>query len=243
MSALALTALAFSRPGVDVAEVQAANERIAGQVAQEEADASAAREAAVEATRTHFSYPPVGEPLNVLFVGDSITYGLYASTQSASYASLLTEHLAEGGEVKPTTVAAPGRTVVDSLNAKTPVDQDLTFVLLGNNDISKLDLPTFKAKYQELLTRLHSESPQGKIVCVSPFVDSSYGPDYVAAEVADCKAAGARFVDIRHITRDPANHSVVGTPWFGGVAEDTSHPSDKGHAAISEAISQTLVAD
>lgn len=198
-----------------------------------------AAEDAREANNVQVTRPADG-PLRVLFVGDSITYGLSAEDQDRGYRPLMVDALSTGGpvqELRANRAGADTGTVSGILNAPTGVD--LAIVELGTNDVvEKTAIPRFKANYGSLLDRIRHESPGVPLLCAGTW-GSEGGADgsdaYNAVIEEECTELGGTFVSLYGLYPDEANRGPAGRDVFGGTSDDF-HPNDRGYRAIAELL-------
>ena len=179
-----------------------------------------------------------GEPLRVLFAGDSITVGRDASTREASYRSLMTATLQGARPVESDRIGNSGRTTTDvlpeALNAAETYG--LLVVELGTNDVHKSTLPKFAADYPALLDALRSKSPDAALVCAGAWDKSPAAASVDRVIQAECVKRGGRFVPLSGFYADKANQSTPGQPHWDGGQTDGNHPNDAGHRLIADAL-------
>ena len=183
---------------------------------------------------------PAEGPLRVLFVGDSITYGLSAEDQDRGYRPLMVDALSAGGpveELRANRVGADTGTVSGILNAPTGVD--LAIIELGTNDVvEKTTIPQFRANYGSLLERIRHESPGAPLLCVGTW-GSEGGADgsdaYNAVIDDECDDRGGTFASLYGLYPEEANRGPAGRDVFGGTS-DNFHPNDRGYRAIADLL-------
>lgn len=204
---------------------------------------AAASSSAADAAKVHVSLPS-GRPLQVLFSGDSVTHGFYATSRSKTWPALVAGKL--GGSVTVANTAIPGYTVTDGLKEPIPAGIDLAFVMYGNNDIDKSTLAAYRRDYALLLAHIRAKDPQAQIVCVSPWESAAYtahgssAAQFAAAARQACTAAGGHFVDVMSLFTSTLN-AQVGAPYAEGTAPDNAHPSDAGHALIASTVLAQII--
>ncbi|GGH93718.1 SGNH/GDSL hydrolase family protein [Arthrobacter liuii] len=204
----------------------------------------------VKVDDTAASTPPVDKPLavqripgkslRVLFSGDSLTGGLYASSQATAFQWLMVDALKKSGPIEQMSSALSGGTTVEvSQKYTVPGGLDLAVVELGTNDKAKATpISDFRAAYVDLLNKITAGSPGVALVCAGVWEDVNGGPDalpYNNVISSECTARGGRFVNLTPIYKNPATIGPVGVPSFGGVS-DNFHPNDTGHRAIADAL-------
>lgn len=182
---------------------------------------------------------PADGPLRVLFAGDSLTGGLYASTQQNAYKWLMLSALENGGPVREFNTAVTGGTAVDVSGKYTvPAGLNVAVVELGTNDRGKnTPIPEFTAAYESLLTRITSGSPGVALVCAGIWETAPGGSTGLYNGVIDkeCSGHGGRFVSLTPIYAKGDAIGPAGKPAFGGTSDDF-HPNDTGHREIADAL-------
>jgi lysophospholipase L1-like esterase len=182
--------------------------------------------------------PHVEGPARLLFIGDSLTGGYYASDYWHSFPALVATRLR--GQIVRSTIYY-GHTavnVIDEMNLVAPPSVDLAIVELGIDDIGESNLPTFRQDYAELMARLRRANPAVILVCLSLWQDQT-------AQVWDdtvrtlCTQAGGHFADIAPLYANEAYHGPLGRPTWVGPG-DWFHPNDAGHAAIAAVVLRAL---
>lgn len=181
-----------------------------------------------------------GEPLRVLFAGDSLTGGLHASVQAKGFKWLMLSSIKKTGPVEEFSSALSGGTTLEvSGGYEVPMDLDLAVVELGTNDKAKATpIPEFQKAYVDLLNRVRAGSPKAVLVCAGVWEDVNGGPDslpYNNVISKECTSRGGRFVTLTPIYKNRASIGPVGVPAYGGTS-DSFHPNDTGHKAIADAL-------
>ncbi|TFD26324.1 SGNH/GDSL hydrolase family protein [Cryobacterium cryoconiti] len=176
-------------------------------------------------------------PLRVLFVGDSISYGLNAQRQDLGFRPLMVDALAKGGPVQEFHTNRAGATThAVSRLVDVPEGLDLAVVELGTNDVVDQTAPDdFARSYRALLHRVHTESPGVPLLCVGTW-GSAGGADgsdtYNALIDRECARQGGAFVSLYGLYPIEANRGPAGRKVFGGTS-DRFHPNDTGYRAIA----------
>jgi acyl-CoA thioesterase-1 len=187
---------------------------------------------------------PAGRPLRVLFVGDSLTVGYYASRRNTAFPALVTAALRAHAPVREAVRARSG--VTASYWAVRPLPSaDLVVLELGTNDYRKEPTPhaTFERDYRRLIANVRARSPHARLLCVSLWRTSHYRYggatllSYNRIVARNCR--GGAFVWISELYDTEAARDPAGLPSFLGRT-DGFHPNDTGHRAIAKAIEQTL---
>jgi lysophospholipase L1-like esterase len=172
-----------------------------------------------------------GRPTSVLFTGDSLTGGYFASRVSQSFPALISNVI---GPVTQQTAQRANQTLSTvSGITNVPTGLDLAVVELGTNDWNETPLNTFRNQYDALVERIRAASPDAAIVCLGVWRDNTNGYD---AEIQDsCLAANGIFVPIARLYRPTQNRGPAGVRVERGTSDDF-HPNDRGHAVIANAV-------
>lgn len=182
---------------------------------------------------------PAGGPLRALWAGDSLTGGLYASTQQNAYKWLMLAALQQHGRVQEYNTAVTGGTAVEvSKNYQVPSGLNLAVVELGTNDRAvNTPIADFTAAYDSLLTRITSGSPGVALVCAGIWEQKSGQSTsaYNSVIQKTCTARGGQFVTLTPIYDKGDAIGPVGKPAYGGTSDDF-HPNDTGHREIAQAL-------
>jgi lysophospholipase L1-like esterase len=183
--------------------------------------------------------------LHVLFAGDSLTGGLYASTQENAFKWRMLASMQQSGSVDESNSALSGGTTLQ-VSEKYPVPSglDLAVVELGTNDQgNQVPMDTFTDSYSALLDKIRASSDHVKIVCAGVWEangGSATESDYDVKIRSLCSQAGGVFVSLRQIYTKPDVIGPVGAKAWLGTADDF-HPNDKGHQLIADALLQRIV--
>jgi lysophospholipase L1-like esterase len=169
------------------------------------------------------------DALRVLFVGDSITGGFFASTEAAGFKQVM---IAGMGKVEQTT-AARARQTLSTVSGITdvPSNVDLAVVELGTNDVGiPTPLDAFREQYTGLLTKITTASPKAAILCAGTWTDN--GSRYDRVIESACVKAGGRFVPLAALFDTSDFHGPANVATRNGES-DVFHPNDSGHQAIA----------
>ncbi|MHA7194103.1 SGNH/GDSL hydrolase family protein [Paenarthrobacter nitroguajacolicus] len=179
---------------------------------------------------------PTGRATRVLFTGDSLTGGFFATSKAKAFPALVQEAV---GEVEVTQAAMAHQTLTTvSRVTDVPADLDLAVVELGTNDVSvPTPIKDFETQYTELLGKIQKTSPKAAIVCVSTWAAGGQAYDDVISKA--CQSVAGRYVSVADANKNPANHGPAGVETEVGVS-DTFHPNDAGHRAIADSILKAL---
>lgn len=174
------------------------------------------------------------------FVGDSLTIGLYATSQAQAYPELVASAL----HAQPVIQATSG-IAATSLNPRMPLPTRVKIVVveLGTNDLSQR-VQDFQRSYQALIGRLNRASARTTFVCLGLWrgaADSAppAGAPPAAFDEAIARVCPGSFVALAPLYMDPSVHGPAGRPTWKGAA-DWFHPNDEGHRRIADAVVEVL---
>lgn len=176
----------------------------------------------------------------ILFLGDSLTSGYYASLRESSFAALVLERLTErDGEVERVTAAWPGGVTKVATYSDIPGGLDVAVVGLGTNDSLRTAPWVFARQYGDLLSRIRTSSPGAEVVCLGLWRSPWRAWPYDRAIERLAAKRGATYRPLSDLYVDAANRGPAGVPVEHGVSDDF-HPNDRGHAQIAERVSGAL---
>jgi acyl-CoA thioesterase-1 len=197
--------------------------------------------ATVSVTRT-------ADALPVLFIGDSLTGNLFASTEDAGFRPTMIRAMEANGPVAETQGFRVGASTAE-VSGITDIgtDQALAIVELGTNNVgSNTPIADFTTDYSALLDRIRETSPNAALVCAGVWQAPGVGDPYDAVIKAECEARGGAFRKLSDLHIDQANRGPAGkTDVFGGdeVGESVSdnfHPNDVGYSAIANRLLEAV---
>lgn len=196
------------------------------------------------------NYGTVPYRSKILVIGDSLTSGLYATHEQATFVSILGEMT--GAKIGRRAAARLSNAVLvwNEVKAWNP---DIVIIEVGLNDVAHrdaIDLSTWKSTYIGLVMSMQ-QAGKRVLICntfwfglqpsspiYQPYVDYNEVIRQVAAET------GATYVDIWSNTHNcdecvstPEQLSYFNPHYHG----DYFHPSDNGHKRIAETIKDALV--
>lgn len=185
---------------------------------------------------------PADRPLRVLFIGDSLMYGSFASTDDLTYRGRIVAALEAGGPVSAVQVGGPGEHAANAAVAlrKKHGPFDLVFVELGANDSVDITPAKFGKDYRILLDEVRQMAPRAGLVCDGVW----NGPEYAIPLDRElrpvCAAHGGLVVPLTGLYVDESLRGPAGSHTADGRVRDQFHPNDLGHAAIAKAMLAVL---
>lgn len=188
------------------------------------------------ASRYDVSKHQIKNRKRIVYIGDSLTDGLFASDKTLGFVPQVEKTV--GINEKPATVNAIGiKTVnfsIDQIKQNISPKTEVIVVELGTNDYNSTDLSKFHESYRTLLNTLKIINPNVKLICLSTWdgYRAYLYDEIIMDEVIKRKGT---FVYLGDLFENNMNKSTKGniTPW--GPADDF-HPSDQGHKAIAERV-------
>jgi lysophospholipase L1-like esterase len=167
-------------------------------------------------------------------LGDSAAQGLGANKPQNGYVGLIANEIAQksGKSVRVVNVSKTGAKIQDvldsQLDAIKEIKADIITIEIGANDIKNFDEAMFRARFDELASRL----PKGTYVSNMPYWGSrpksrpdAFRASEIVKQVVD-KYPGLNFVDLQTITQ--SRNTVR------GYAADYFHPNDHSYKNWSE---------
>lgn len=184
---------------------------------------------------------PDGEPLPVLFVGDSLTGSLHASTEDKGFRPLTVEAMGVGGPVDERQGFTVGGTAGDVANIlEAGEGRALAIVELGTNDASNTPVDEFRAAYSGLLDGIIIGSPEVKFLCAGIWQAPDVARDYDEVIREECTARSGVFVALSDLHILDVNRGPAGKTNVFGAPSDNFHPNDAGYQAISDRLMSRL---
>ena len=182
-----------------------------------------------------------GEELRITYLGDSLTAGLHASTEEATYRYQTTTALAGGGPYEENGLNIVGGTVEETLegNDEFPQDQSIYIVELGTNDVNDVDYRAFNRQYEDLLERVDEASPDAALVCLGTWRPPGRGGNYDLMIRQQCERHGGEYRRLSDLESEPSHKGPAGEETYKGLSDDF-HPNDDGHAAIHERVMEAI---
>jgi acyl-CoA thioesterase-1 len=184
---------------------------------------------------------PEAAPLKAVFAGDSLTYGLFASSEAAGYRPQVVAALSTSGPVEASRGGQVGNKIADvSASITFPADTNLIVLALGTNDVWKTDAKVAKEQYTSLVEKARTSAPDAALVCLGVWSNKDGARNYDPAIKQPCLAAGGIFLPITDLFEKETNRGPAGVQAFGG-ASDTFHPNDAGYKAIADRLLSAVV--
>jgi len=179
---------------------------------------------------------PADGPLKVVFAGDSLTYGLFASSEAKGYRPQVVAALAKSGPVEASRGGQTGnriKTVADSI--KFPADTHMVVLALGTNDVWKTDAADVTTQYKALMAKVNTSAPAAAVACLGVWSNVDGARNYDPPIQAACEDGGGKFISINDIYDEPGARGPAGRASFGGIS-DEFHPNDAGYKAIADRL-------
>jgi lysophospholipase L1-like esterase len=173
-----------------------------------------------------------GSP-KILFVGDSIAAGWYATSPSDAFPAKVAKQM----NARSVVIAKAGVRAGFYAARRFPAADDVV-IELGTNDWAKgTPVAVFATRYSQVVRHIMAASPKAHLVCLSVWPKGRNIAPYNDAIRATC-AAGT-YVSLGAIYARKASRGPVGRQTFLGVGDDY-HPNDAGHSMIARAIEHAL---
>jgi acyl-CoA thioesterase-1 len=177
------------------------------------------------------------DPLPVLFIGDSLTGNLHASTEDAGFRPTMLRSMESGGEVIETQGFRVGASTAEvSGLADIGEDQALAIVELGTNNVGQTSIEEFTVEYSSLLAAIRESSPDAQLVCAGVWQAPGIGDPFDAVIEAECTALGGAFRPLSDLHVQQVNRGPAGKTDVFGAPSDNFHPNDEGYKAIADRL-------
>jgi len=178
--------------------------------------------------------------IGAVFLGDSLTYGLFASSEAAGYRPQVVAALNEIAPVQATRGGQTGNTVQTvGESATIPGDTGLVVLALGTNDVWNTPVPDFTAHYTALADKVQTSAPNAAVICLGVWANADGARNYDPPVRDNCERIGGTFVPIADLFDEAGMRGPSGVEAFGGVSDDF-HPNDAGYAAIADRVKAAL---
>jgi lysophospholipase L1-like esterase len=170
-----------------------------------------------------------------VFIGDSLTRGLFASTEAASFRALVTEAVPSTGAVL---ISSNGRSDGVDIVGVASTTGDIYVIGLGTNDASGAPTGVIASpeavagNLRAIVRAARTANPACRIVFLTVWQFPRRRAAYDAKIAALSAAVGRHVVDLGSVKDDPASAGPAGLMTAYGRS-DAWHPNDAGHAAIA----------
>lgn len=194
--------------------------------------------------------PPVTAAPSFLFLGDSLTVGLFSTDMEHSYRYLLGQRF---GATVDRIQGQSGGGSYDFLTQEaeiTAAAPDVLILELGTNDDGHAGSTpwTLAQNLRTLIGWTRAGNPQCRVVVLGEWGKSSSTSGWDAQIERVANDYGGHFVSLDAMDDAPGSRSVAGqpSPWEGipdgegGWLTDAFHPSDLGHARIAAAVGDVI---
>ena len=172
----------------------------------------------------------------ILFVGDSLTVGYYASSPSKTYPALVA-----GALGRPAIEIATGGVTASHYAARTSFPKAAVVVVeLGTNDFEhQTPVGAFDRAYEQVIAHVRRVNPTAKLVCVAVWNGDYSNPAWAPSATYDAKirgdCTGGKVANVGGAFDVAADRGPAGTSSAFGL-RDQFHPNDAGHQAIATAV-------
>lgn len=182
------------------------------------------------------SRPQPGK-LGVLFVGDSVTSGLYASRFGLSFKSILTRKIYSGGDADIVSASEGDSSSVNPPRMPTRLpDLSLAIVEIGTVDVfESVQVEVFSRNYASLLDSIAARSPNVRFICLGLWRDPATARPYNYEINRLCAARKGRYRALGDLFLNASLRGPAGKPMYGGVS-DNFYPNDEGHEQIADRV-------
>jgi lysophospholipase L1-like esterase len=179
---------------------------------------------------------PQASPRPILFVGDSLTVGYYASAPSKTYPAIVSARLG-----RPGVLVATGGVTASHYAAKTSYPRAAVVVVeLGTNDFEhQTPVDQFDQAYEDVIAHVRAVNPHARLVCVAVWNGTYSNPDWTPSATYDAKirgdCTGGKVANVIGAFDIPSDRGPQGTSSAFGQ-RDQFHPNDEGHQAIATSV-------
>jgi lysophospholipase L1-like esterase len=192
--------------------------------------------AAAVAVGLGFVGAPQASPRPILFVGDSLTVGYYASSASNTYPAIVSAQLG-----RPGVLVATGGVTASHYAARTSYPKAAVVVVeLGTNDFEhQTPIDAFDQAYEDVIAHVRAANPQARLVCVAVWNGSYSNAAWTPSATYDAKirgdCTGGKVANVAGAFDIASNRGPEGTSTAFGQ-RDQFHPNDAGHQAIATSV-------
>jgi lysophospholipase L1-like esterase len=172
----------------------------------------------------------------ILFVGDSLTVGFYASSPGKTYPAIVSAQLGRPGRL----VATGGVTASHFATRASYPKASVVVVELGTNDYEhQTPLGAFDRAYEAVVAHVRRANPTAKLICVAVWSGSYTNPGWTPSAKYDAKirgdCTGGKVANVTSAFDVASDRGPQGSSTPFGV-RDQFHPNDAGHAAIAASV-------
>lgn len=178
----------------------------------------------------------------IVFIGDSISAGFYASTEADSFRGRVRARFVCTSDL----VSVYGWLSEDvDLTRVIATAGDIVVVEVGTNDASRypggvpVDPVDFEANLRAIADAARTGNPACRLIFLSVWQAPPTRAPFDVRIAAVATDYGRHFVDLSSIKDEPANSMPGGVSTYLGVS-DGWHPNDAGHRAIAAAVGQMI---
>lgn len=185
---------------------------------------------------------PEGRPLSVIFLGDSLTGNLYASSEAAGFRALVADGLAQYGPVENNQANRIHATTSEVFEgAPLGENHDVAVIQLGTNDVGRsVPVDEFRLDYRDTLAAFRQSSPAVQMVCLGTWQAPVAGGAYDDIIEEECEAQDGIYRALHDLATDAAMVGPAGKVDVVQGPSDNFHPNDEGHAAIAQRVLDSL---
>lgn len=184
----------------------------------------------------------IPKPNKIMVLGDSLTRGLYASSETRTFASLLaTEFDAELARIPGVDLSGAEKHWIDSKHW----GADLVIIEIGLNDVSNQSIneTDWAKRYANLVYEI-KQTGSAVVTCTMFNSDRLGHPQYDRYLRFNqyIRDGGGVIADLWTATEDCdcISDPAVASPYAPDWAGDTFHPNDLGHRVIADTIKSAM---
>jgi len=173
-------------------------------------------------------------PTKVLFSGDSISDGWYASVKAKGFVYLVERSINSTQSIHTHHHGYTVGQVGEKFDI--PTNVDLAIVELGTNDVNKgTTYEAFGINYPQYIDRVIGKSPGASLICLGVFPNTPRAHTFDGVIQNACESHQGRFIPISDLRLNKRAVGPVGKQTWIGRA-NLGHPNDYGHAVIAQRI-------
>lgn len=180
-----------------------------------------------------------GMSRTIMFLGDSLSVGYFATTAAEGYDQHVVAHLRESGELEAVGASRAGGKAKAGSILGMPTDVDYVIVELGTNDSLHTMPWVYAAQYDDLVKRVRESSPRAVVICVGLWRPTWRAWPYDVAVKRAAARYGATYVRMSDLYAQSDVRGPAGRKVEKGIT-DMLHPNDFGHAAIADRVIEAI---